>query len=66
MKDIYQVTVCGKTIESRNLRQLLARAVSEKRSMQHRLRFLPSFRAMAGVSGAAFAQSAASDAGRGF
>jgi hypothetical protein len=46
MKNIYQVTICGSTIESRDLRQLLARAVSEKRSMDRRLRFLPAFGTM--------------------
>jgi hypothetical protein len=41
MKDIYKVTIHGMTLESRNLRHLLARAVSEKRNMDQRLRFLP-------------------------
>ena len=41
MKDIYRVTIHGMTLESRNLRRLLARAVSEKRNMDQRLRFLP-------------------------
>ena len=40
MKDLYRVTIHGMTLESRNLRQLLARAVSEKRNMDQRLRFL--------------------------
>jgi hypothetical protein len=38
MQDIYRVTVCGRTLESRNLKQLLSRAVSEKRNMDRRLR----------------------------
>jgi len=38
MKEIYAVTIHGKILESHNLRQLLARAVSEKRSMDSRLR----------------------------
>ena len=41
MKNIYKVTIHGMTLESCNLRQLLARAVSEKRNMDQRLRFLP-------------------------
>ncbi len=44
MKDIYRVTIHGMTLESRNLRQLLKRAVSEKRNMDQRLRFLPPVR----------------------
>jgi hypothetical protein len=38
MKEIYAVTIHGKILESHNLRQLLARAVWEKRSMDARLR----------------------------
>ena len=41
MKEIYRVTIHGRTLESRDLKQLLARAVSEKRSMDQRLRILP-------------------------
>ena len=41
MRDIYSVTIHGRTLESRDLRQLLARAVSEKRGMDQRFRFLP-------------------------
>ncbi len=44
MKDIYKVTIHGMTLESRNLRQLLKRAVSEKRNMDQRMRFLPPVR----------------------
>jgi hypothetical protein len=38
MNPIYQVKIHGRTLESRNLRQLLARAVSEKRNMDQRIR----------------------------
>ena len=38
MNAIYQVTVRGRKLESRDLRKLLARAVAEKRTMDHRLR----------------------------
>lgn len=38
MDQIYRITVHGKTLESRNLRSLLARAVSEKRSMDRAFR----------------------------
>jgi hypothetical protein len=38
MNVIYQVTVNGRKLESRDLRKLLARAVAEKRSMNQRLR----------------------------
>jgi hypothetical protein len=37
MNGIYTVTIHGKILESSNLRQLLARAVREKRSMDARL-----------------------------
>jgi hypothetical protein len=35
MNQIFQVTIHGRTLESRNLKQLLARAVSVKRSIDH-------------------------------
>jgi hypothetical protein len=35
---IYRVTIRGRKLESRNLRELLARAVSEKRNMDRKLR----------------------------
>ncbi len=38
---IYRVTIRGRKLESRNLRDLLARAVSEKRSIDRRLRICP-------------------------
>jgi len=34
---IYRIKVRGKTLESRDLRKLLARAVAEKRTMDRRL-----------------------------
>jgi hypothetical protein len=42
MNGIYQVTVRGRRLESRDLRKLLARAVAEKRSMDERLRLFVS------------------------
>lgn len=42
MNGIYQVTVRGRKLESRDLRKLLARAVAEKRSMDQRLRLFTS------------------------
>ncbi len=38
MKEVYQVTICGKKLESNDLRLLLARAVREKRSLDHKFR----------------------------
>ncbi len=38
MTDIYQVTIRGRKLEGRDLKQLLARAVREKRSLDQRLR----------------------------
>lgn len=38
MKEIYQVTIRGRKFESRDLRQLLARAVHEKKNLDERLR----------------------------
>jgi len=40
MNEIIRVTVCGKTLESRNLKSLLRRAISEKRNMDRALRYL--------------------------
>ncbi len=51
MKEIYRVRVCGRVFESRNLRQLLAAAVTEKRNMDRKLRFLPTFDEMPFSSG---------------
>ena len=53
MNGIYQVTVRGRKLESRDLRKLLARAVAEKRNMDHRLRFFASVQtgAISGTAG---------------
>ena len=45
MKSIYQVTIHGRTLEGRDLKQLLARAVSEKRNMDRSMRYYPGARA---------------------
>jgi len=42
MNGMYQVTVRGRKLESRDLRKLLARAVAEKRNMDQRLRLFAS------------------------
>jgi hypothetical protein len=42
MNGIYQVTIRGRKLESRDLRRLLARAVAEKKAMDHRLRLFAS------------------------
>jgi hypothetical protein len=39
MKKYYSVMIKGRTLESRNLRELLARAVNEKRKSDHSLPF---------------------------
>ena len=44
MNSIYRVTICGRILESRDLRTLLARAVAEKRVMDQRLRLFASLR----------------------
>ena len=44
MEEIYRTTIHGQILESRNLRQLLARAVFEKREMDRRLKVLSGFR----------------------
>jgi hypothetical protein len=38
--EIYRVQICGRTLESRNLKLLMARAVAEKRSMDRKFRVL--------------------------
>jgi len=43
MNVIYQVTINGRRLESRDLRKLLARAVAEKRAMKQRLRIFDPF-----------------------
>ncbi len=45
MTEIYRVTIHGKVLESRNLKQLLSRAVAEKRSMDTRCRVVQRDRA---------------------
>ncbi len=42
MKEIYRVTIRGRKLESLDLRQLLARAVREKRNLDERLRIAAS------------------------
>ena len=44
MKQIYRLTIHGRTLESADLRKLLSRAVREKRSMDRMLRFAPGIR----------------------
>ncbi len=51
MMEIYRVKIYGRIFESRNLRQLLAAAVTEKRNMDRKLRFLPTLDAMPFSSG---------------
>jgi hypothetical protein len=40
MDNIYQVTIHGRLMQSRDLRSLLARAVVEKRNMDRRMQFV--------------------------
>ncbi len=58
---IYRVTIHGRTFESRDLRQLLARAVSEKRNMDRTVRLCaPAMRSRGAVDPAnAFGDSLA-------
>jgi hypothetical protein len=51
MNGIYQVTVRGRKLESRDLRKLLARAVAEKRAMDQRLRLFASLRKLGSLIG---------------
>ena len=44
MREIYQVTIRGRKLESLDLRQLLARAVREKKNLDERLRIASSTR----------------------
>jgi hypothetical protein len=44
MKEIYRITIHGRVLESRDLRILLARAVSEKREMDRRMRVFAGLR----------------------
>jgi hypothetical protein len=41
MGKIYYVMIKGRTLESRNLKELLARAVSEKRNLDRRICLQP-------------------------
>ena len=41
MNKIYYVIIKGRTFESRNLRQLLARAVAEKRNLDRKIKSQP-------------------------
>jgi hypothetical protein len=43
MKQVYQVVIKGRTLESRDLKELLARAVSAKRDSDRRLYFQARF-----------------------
>jgi hypothetical protein len=59
MNQIFQVKIQGRTLESRNLKQLLARAVSEKRSIDHTNRIfcrIPHRRQMSGPPGGGFVE----------
>ena len=44
MGEIYRITIHGRTLESKDLRRLLARAVTEKRSVDRRRRVLAGIR----------------------
>lgn len=43
MSKIYHVIIKGKTLESRNLKELLARAVSAKRKLDRQAQFHPQY-----------------------
>jgi hypothetical protein len=45
MKEIYRITIRGKILESRDLRKLLAMAVTEKREIDRRLEISSACRA---------------------
>jgi len=45
MNQIYRVTIHGRVLESKNLKQLLSRAVAEKRDMDTRCRVVQGDRA---------------------
>jgi hypothetical protein len=47
MNKIYHVIIKGRTLESRNIRELLARAVSEKRKLDRDARFHSQFQRQA-------------------
>jgi hypothetical protein len=43
MGKVYYIIIKGRTLESRNLKELLSRAVSEKRNLDRTSRFQPGF-----------------------
>lgn len=47
MSKIYHVIIKGKTLESRDLRELLARAVSAKRKLDRKAQFQPRYHTQA-------------------
>lgn len=59
MKRVYTVKINGKTLESRNLKELLARAVSAKRNSDRQGTLKPAFygRICAGDLSRSYAQS---------
>ncbi len=65
MNEIYRVTIHGKVLESRNLKQLLSRAVAEKRDMDTRCRIVRRDRAswVPGLLGLQVAESGACQQG---
>jgi hypothetical protein len=52
MSKIYYVTIKGRTLESRDLRELLARAVSEKRNLDRKVYLRPPFHGQVPVENA--------------
>jgi hypothetical protein len=44
MKQIYRLTIHGRTLESADLRKLLSRAVREKHTVDRALRYAPKLR----------------------
>ena len=52
MNKIYYVVIKGRTLESRDLKELLARAVSAKRDSDRRLSFQTRFQRQANVENA--------------
>ena len=55
MQKVYYVIIKGRTLESRDLKALLARAVSEKRSSDRRFRLQPKSYGRAAVENASIA-----------
>jgi hypothetical protein len=49
MNKIYHVIIKGKTLESRDLKELLARAVSEKRNLDRKFQYQTGFHGQASV-----------------